>query len=325
MYKIYLLVFIFFLNIQNCLGVIRSGRIVQVGPKKKVIFLEDDHPFDEPSNQQYQDFLQSLREADQKGFRYHILVEQPESGVVLEEDFASVLSHISQGYHREHFKNITIENIEVRCAANLAVFLLSKDRALFRKKHLFLSGNKILQVGKTTFYDVAEEFYDLYTKLQPFIETLSNQELKLECQKKLKSALEYFGYFLDKFEKYSINFRNYIWRFSPHLNEKDDIFSQSLMRPLVYAFTPLFDLNLIKTILNSKYDNLIVIAGEFHTNFVSQDLLLDKENNELLYQVFGNDDYVLDKKDFEKLLFHKYEKSYVYKLLKFVGYENYYM
>jgi hypothetical protein len=256
----------------------------------KITFFGDRHILSSSEQEQITSVIDFLQQRKNNSF-YHILVEQ---GVAVFKNkwgtsdyriLYSLDTHIQAA--KPLMTHVVLDNVEIRCFAGEARDILNNYKYYEPyTQYQTDNGEKIL--GTITFQDVFDEFDILKQSLDPYYVNQKNQMISDIYAHYMGMAQEYCEQLKRKIvRKNDIVFdyakREYRQREAQEM--KASQFAQDLAKDIELTFNHLFDLNLLKNILMSSSQNILVFAGRDHTGVVMS--MLARLNAIKIYQAIN--------------------------------------
>ncbi|TET06300.1 hypothetical protein E3J79_02520 [Candidatus Dependentiae bacterium] len=247
------------------------------GHHKKFFLFFDIHksPRKKDGTQQLSDLKSILIERESKKTDLlHILIEQPPSVVKMFDQTLAVTSDLVD--YIKKLRNTTAENIEIRCIANMASFLLQKDRNPYEvfPKLCFDIAEKLCTVDEVLVGDLIVE-YDSSMKLikerqlflSPALKQLFSSEISdlEEMFKNFKSLLVQLGI---QSEQRWLDIAKQIY------DERQEEKRKKLYCYVSRVFEDLFEFHILKRMTElSNYPKIALIAGWLHSQMLLQMLV----------------------------------------------------
>ncbi len=255
---------------------ILNKRIVQIGSSTtpdytKVTFFSDYHKKSSVEQEQITSLIHYLQEhKDVQPF--HILVEEASE---FHKKFASgyeilytLNKHIKQA--NPPLTHVMLDNIDVRCISLFAMTILD-HYDLYDQYGQYELNDAKKTIGTITFQDVLDEFDQIKQSLAGYYCNHTNQAIATIYADSIKTAEGHCQQFKRKITNASETVLAYAKAqcdkrlLACYEQEKNMAIISNDIR---LSFTPLFDLNLLKNILTSDSQNILVFAGGNHTEKV---------------------------------------------------------
>jgi len=164
-------------------------------------------------------------------------------------------------------KNITTRNIEIRCIANAACYMLSNNPYEINPELESQSADKKVKIGDLTFSDLHKEFEDYQRIIRTWLDndTVTHKELTESLLPKLMSEYEDFNNAL-KYGK--IEQSNPILQVSKDMLHDKPRERSSLASWISSIYSRLFELYILKCICSSPQTHITLIAGQDHSDTI---------------------------------------------------------
>lgn len=235
---------------------------------KRITFLADGHEMNVKADEQVGGVLDYLRQREKDNKSTHVLVEQPSSWLsdLLGCD-SQVLLHLPKKIKQANpkFTLTTYENIEVRrigaAARDMIWYPFNAD------KNWVIDGTK-KTLGTFTFQDVLDEFAQTKQMLSDYY---SSQDAAVAniYTKFMTQADGYYTELVQMMKNKNISPNEYVLKYSKNM----ELLERSpLVKAVLNTFSPFFDLNAIRVILTSSHKNMVVVAGDWHTQGICSSL-----------------------------------------------------
>lgn len=261
----------------------------QVGTTKssgstKITFFGDEHVMSSSEQEQITSVINFLQQGSNNN-SYHILVEQAvrfEKVDVSEDkwvisnrllDFDYRILHTLDKYIQAvqpSMTHVTVDNIEVRCFPGKARDILNNYKYYELYQQCAIDNGK-KTMGTITFQDVFDEFDKLKQSLNSYYSTQTNQMVSDIYAHYMGVAYEYCEQLKRKIVRKNeivFDYAKKQYRQREAQEMKSSQCAQDLAYDIQCSFTHLFDLNLLKNILMSNSQNILVFAGRNHTKVV---------------------------------------------------------
>lgn len=236
--------------------------------QKKITFLADGHaqsPYDKEQIDCILNFLHQNNESD-----FHVLIEQ---AAPIDKKYASayeMLFRLDEYIKKANppLTHVNLENIEIRHIMGAASHILESDQPYVCNTYRDLTIDDTQKTfGTITFQDILDEFNtnkellsDYYlNNLDEAIATIYDQHMQCaneqyeQLQKKLDSIPSYATTTVLAYAQ-----KQYVLTKTLETNKE-------LAKTMSDAFLHVLDLHILQTILTSKSNNIIVVAGGAHT------------------------------------------------------------
>lgn len=230
-----------------------------------VCLLSENHEKNPADPEQLETLKEILQTLDKDQQSRHVLIETPASICSFFESTQKVTSHLASTLEKLSLQNTTVENIEIRCISNAALYILQKrtDPKTISPEIRFNSCKKECTINTITFNDLKEEL-----KEQEQIEKIIKKHIP-----DTEEASETLNDLLGEIKR---NYQLLLEKLKQH-NASDDILildqakidtnRQELYDAISKASVPLLDLYVLYRILSLQdIPHLILIAGGYHVD-----------------------------------------------------------
>jgi len=250
---------------------------IETSDHTKITFFSDQHKKSSGEEEQITSLIDFLQEQSDN-HSFHFLVEQASE---LNKSFASgyetlytLDKHIEQV--RPLMTHVRLDNIEIRHAAGPAMDILNYYED-YKNHSEYKTDDAKKMIGSITFQDVLDEFDNLKQSLASYYLNQTNQAISDIYASYIETADSNCEQFKRKilsgngvvFEYAKVEYNKRILRMlqASNLPEEEDP-AKILADSIECSFIHLFDLNLLKTILTSDSQNILVFAGGEHAREV---------------------------------------------------------
>jgi hypothetical protein len=254
----------------------------------RIIFASDDHTIlNEP---EIDSFVTSIEAHDTKINAYPItlLVEQRLDSEYTCTYTQHMLISLLKRLEKQALRNTTIENVEIRTSANAAAALINPEDDILwsiTDNSFFQNGTaEPLYVNRFIFEHIYNEFNQYKNYFNTRYKEYSQETIKQFFNERTQTADNQFSYLQELFNayatKYAFNARDTVVRIveklkKVHNPEEAYIQRDILMRAVIRAFIPLFDLHAFDRIMYyaTRTPTILFVSGFLHTQAVKKALL----------------------------------------------------
>jgi len=172
---------------------------------------------------------------------------------------------------------LEVNDCEIRTISGLAFWLFGrKNLNQVRPNAILKIAGKQCIAGKVTFTDLKAEFEELYNPLPLFAKALPNQEKELfdhqlSCatiqMERFQAEIEGYTHLSNSILATAVNLARY-------QNKRISVLKREKIAQAVFApFATLFNLNIIRSILDARHRKQLYLAGILHTAAIKEFLL----------------------------------------------------
>lgn len=282
-FRMALLILACTVSIHETLPVIIRVGTMETFDHRKITFLSDKHVHSPAEKEQITSVINFLQEKKDTQ-SYHLLVEEA-SEVNKLSAFGYEILHTLDKYietAQPPMTHVRLDNIEVRHTAGPVMDILNHYELCKNDGHHKTDDGK-KTLGAITFQDVLDEFDSLKQSLASYYVNQKNQTIfniyayligraDRDCEqfkRKISSRSDIvFDYAKAEYNKRILESVQEL-----HVSEEKKDPAKILGKDIEWTFNHLFDLNLLKNILTSDSQNILVFAGGDHTSVVISLLL----------------------------------------------------
>lgn len=266
-FKTVLLAFISITYTHDTLPFITQVDTIRTTEQKRIIFLADAHEKSFAEKDQTCCLIDFLQQNKESGF--HILIEQAAPIDKLQASEYEILFRLDEHIQQAEppLTHVLLENIEIRHVMTAAYSILKcKEPSLYNKYRDFKVSDAQKTIGSITFQDIIDEFNTNKESLSDYYANHTNEALVTIYKNHMDIVNEYFEQFQQKLRSISsvtIPVLDYAkTAYSHNLLEANDALAETISD----TFLHLLDLHIVRTILTSHRDTIIVVAGRAHTS-----------------------------------------------------------
>ena len=278
-FRLALLILTCTVSIHETLPVIIEVDTIETFDRRKITFFSDKHIQSPGEQEQITSLINFLQKTRATGESFHILAEQALELYKRSASSYQILYTLDKHIETAQppMTHVKLDNIEVRCITGLVMGFLDcyeyyKDDVQYKTD----SGKKTIHI--ITFQDILDEFDNLKQSLSSYYlgqtnQTISNiytyliEKADRDCEQ-FKRKISNRSDIVFEYAKAAYN-KKVLETVQPlHVSEEKKDLAKILGKDIESTFNHLFNLNLLKNILTSDSQNILVFAGGYHTSEV---------------------------------------------------------